>query len=384
MSHTKLKEEINLKTLCLRRMINNSHADRVIDSRSLFNIPNHPDECHTISQQLAYLLSLNCDPPAKGIVTPSTIQKALHLAIDLAFNNLDPVALLDIHKTLFEIYETSLSHPLSPICSHEHSPWLLTIRNQIESAWFNYELSVIKPQLPIERQSKDPKLLSDWFIVRSQAEADIDKQLLDFFTNNASTQQFNTFILSDAILNYRFCDALALAQIHFSETVKAEIVSNMFDEYGHGVAARSHSRQFTEMLIDLGLEQPTTAIWEDDWRPYAGHNLYFFLGLNRRHFFKSIGSLAMPELFDPNRNRSIVAGLNRLYGERKDYKFYSNHIETDEDHGSRWIDNAIAPIVKLQPEAGMELAIGGALRMESMRRYNEYLFERLGVAQLDR
>ncbi|PHM05960.1 hypothetical protein CK516_37105 [Nostoc sp. 'Peltigera malacea cyanobiont' DB3992] len=33
----------------------------------------------------------------------------------------------------------------------------------------------------------------------------------------------------------------------------------------------------------------------------------------------------------------------------------------------------------MQPEAGLELAIGGALRMQAMRRYNQYLALRLGV-----
>ena len=62
------------------------------------------------------------------------------------------------------------------------------------------------------------------------------------------------------------------------------------------------------MLIKLGLQEPTTSIWED-WRHYAGYNLYFCFGFSRKHYFKGIGSLAMPEIFDPHRNRAAVASF---------------------------------------------------------------------------
>ena len=123
-------------------------------------------------------------------------------------------------------------------------------------------------------------------------------------------------------------DTLALAPIHFSEIVKAELASNIFDECGHGVADKSHSRYFDEMLTDLGLQQLTPDVWVDDWRPYAGHNLYFLLGLSRKHYFKSIESLVRPELFAPNRDRLVVGGLDRLYAGKVNYHFYSSHIDT--------------------------------------------------------
>jgi Iron-containing redox enzyme len=358
-------------------------TDRTVDLEPFFPVPVSLGVCDTISNRVAYILSKKYNLLSESSEILDTINRDLPIIIHSAFNDRDCEKLLDIHKTLFEIYETSLGNPQSAMCSHNNKSWLSLIREQIETAWLNYELTIICDRLPTNTHTENPILLSEWFRQQSKAESDLDRTLMNFLENHASEDQFNKFILSDALLNYRFCDALSYAQIYFSDVVRAEIVSNMSDECGSGLADEFHSRQLTEMLASLNLKKPTTADWGDDWRPYAGHNLYFFLGLNRDHYFKSIGSLAMPELFDPNRNRSVVAGLNRLYGERKDYKFYSNHIETDEDHGSRWIDNAIAPIVKLQPEAGMELAIGGALRMESMHRYNEYLFERLGVSQLD-
>lgn len=357
----------------------NPHKDRVVDINPLFSIPPSQEEARTLSQQVAYLLSNTHEQLPDSQALLERVERDLLNTLHSAFNDEDPVALLEIHKTLFQIYETSLSNPLSPICLHEHSPWLITIRNTIETAWINYEIPRIQHQFPDQSESQNSKLLCDWFVKQAHSESELDRAVLNFLKNQASREEFNLFILSDAILNYRFCDALALAQLHFSEVVKAEIVSNMFDECGHGLAEKSHSRQFSEMLTDLGLQQPTPDIWGDDWRPYSGHNLYFLLGLSRKHYFKSIGSLAMPELFDPNRDRAVVAGLERLYAGRVNYHFYSSHIDTDEVHGLRWLEKAIAPIVEVYPSAGRELAIGGALRMEAMRRYNEYLALRFGL-----
>lgn len=303
------------------------------------------------------------------------------IVLHLAFDEEDPAALLEIHKTLYQIYEVSLSHPLSPVCLHEHSSWLSIIRNALETAWLNYELPRLQQQLPDEFTARQPQLLYNWFVEQAQSESELGKHILNFLISQASIQQFNLFLLSEAILSYRFFDALALAQLYFAETVKAEIANNMWDECGHGAANKSHTSQFTRMLTNLGLQRPKYPVWED-WRPYAGYNIYFCFGLNRKHYFKGLGSLAMPELFDPGRNRAITVGLERLYVDaRVKCEFFYSHIEVEEQHGLHWLNRVIVSIVEVQPEAGMELAIGGAFRMEAMRRYDEYLALKFGLYQ---
>ncbi len=359
-------------------MLSNPQSDRVVDFKPPF-IPQSSEKIRTLSQQVAYLLSNTHQMLPLSATILSSLDRDLPIILHSAFIDEDNKALLEVHKTLYIIYEVNLSHPLSPVCLHEHSPWLLTIRNQIENAWLNYELPRIQKQLPSETEAKHPKLLCNWFVEQARKESDIDKCVLKFLKNHASVEEFNTFMLSDATLNYRFCDALALAQLHFCETVKAEIAHNMWDECGHGVAEKSHTRQLTQMLAFLGLQQPTSPIWSD-WHPYAGHNLYFCFGFNRKHYFKGIGNLAMPEIFDSSRNRAVVAGLERLYADaRVKCEYFYNHIEADEKHGLNWLNNVITPIVEVQPEAGMELAVGGAIRMEAMRRYNKYLAVKFGL-----
>ncbi|BDA70201.1 spermidine/putrescine ABC transporter [Calothrix sp. PCC 7716] len=350
----------------------NTKNNLLINLTAAENIP-------TLSQQVGYLVSDKHQALPLSETILNKLNRDLPTILHAAFQDEDKAALLEVHKTLHTIYEISFSHPLSSVCLHEHSPWLLTIRNQIEIAWLNYEIPRIQKQLPSNSEVENPKLLCDWFIEQALLESNLDKFVLEFLKTQASIEQFNIFILSDATLNYRFCDALALSLPYSSEKVKAEIAQNIWDECGHGIPEKSHVRQFARMLTELGLQQPTSPIWED-WRPYAGHNIYFCFGLNRKHYFKAIGNLAMPEIFDSSRNRKIVAGLERLYSDaRVKCEYFYNHLEADEKHGLDWLNNVITPIVNSEPLAGIELAIGGAIRMETMRRYNEYLADRFGL-----
>jgi hypothetical protein len=355
--------------------------DRIVEINSPFEIPQNPQNAQTLSQKVAYLLSGDHETLIGAKELLLELPPILSGELVRAFKYRNTEALLEIQKVLYAIYEISFSNPLSPLCSHEHSPWLIEIRNIIECQWMKDELVIVREQLPTESEAEDSDSLCHWFVNQAKQESQIDKQIVNFLEHHASIDQFNLFILSDAHLNYRFYDALALAQHYFSESVKAEIVHHMWDECGCGVGGNAHTVQFTKALIELNLPQPLIPIWED-WRPYAGHNLYFCFGLNRKYYFRSLGSLAMPELFDPNRNRAVVAGFERAYHDTKpECEYFHNHIEGDEEHGQRWLEAVIAPIVKTQPEAGMELAIGGALRMEAMRRYNEYLAMRFQISE---
>lgn len=354
--------------------------NRIIDINPAFPIPRYPGEAITLSQRVAYLLSNAHDLLPESDVILDILAYELPNILHSAFVSQDPIALLEVHKTLYEIYEVSFTHPLSPICQHEHSPWLLRVRHEIEAAWLSYERAEIQSQLPCKLDAGHTEILQTWFIEQSRKETDMDKLVMNFLKNQASTDDFNWFILSEATLNYRFFDALALMQRYFSETVKAELMHNMWDESGCGIARKSHSQQFTAMLAELDLQPPKFPIW-DNWQPYAGYNLYFCFGLNRKHHLKGLGSLAMPELFDASRNRAVVAGLNRLYPDASvRCEYFYNHIENEEEHGSHWLRYVIASVVETQPEAGIEMAIGGALRMEAMRHYNTYLAQKLGLA----
>ncbi|WP_304459422.1 iron-containing redox enzyme family protein [Alicyclobacillus sendaiensis] len=355
--------------------------NRMLHTEFSIEIPARSEEAGTLDERVAYLLGhyyrdpVGCSRILQEI--DATINSILRKALDEEKSD----ALLEIHKTLYTIYEVSFAHPMSAVTDHEYSTWLLGIRNRLEDTWLTHELSTITELLDISSIAT-PEGICEYLTELSKEKSTVDKSVEDFLANSATIDQFKLFVLSDGYLNYRFFDALSLTQKHFCESVKFEISHHLWDECGNGVMENAHTWKFSKALDAMGLYLPEEPIWED-WRPYAGYNLYFLLGFRRRHFFKALGSLAMPELFDPDRDRAVVKGLERLFPDaRSKFEYFYDHIEVDEGHGSSWLANVIAPIVSAQPESAIEFAIGGILRMRAMRRYNEYLAERFGLSTL--
>ncbi|MCG0061991.1 iron-containing redox enzyme family protein [Streptomyces tricolor] len=292
----------------------------------------------------------------------------------------DADALLDVHRSAYTVYETLLGHPLSQAARHERSAWFNAFRSHYEENVLAADIKEIADRLPSEADARRPGFVREWFLTAAKERNDLDRAVETYLAEKATIEQLAAFIQADGYLNYRFYDALVLAQPHFMEGVKHEISKHMWDECGEGRPDAAHTLQFTRGLRRLGLELPTVPPWED-WRPYAGHNLYFLLACNRRHYFKALGSLAMPELFDVDRDAAVVKGLERNgFTAQQEFEFFFNHMEGDAEHGPEWLDGVVLPIVEAEPDASMELITGGVLRMLAMRRYNEYLAERLGLA----
>ena len=359
-----------------------NRAERIANLKLPLPVPACAEEAKTLSQQTAYLLSipretLEKSPEAQAML--ESVRRGISGDLHAAFVEEKPEALLDVHRTLYAIYEASFANPLSPQAEHATSAWLAEMREKIETEWLRNEIAQIQDQLPTAEEVAQPDALCAYLNEQAKKENDLDKRVVNYLAHNATHEQFKLFVLSDAYLNYRFYDAIILSALHYSETVKAEIAHHVWDECGEGRMEGAHTYKFTLALEAMNLELPVEPVWED-WRPYAGHNLYFLFGLNRRHYFKALGSLAMPELFDPDRDTAVVRGLERFYpNAREGFAYYYDHIELDAGHGSSWLGNVIAPIVRVQPEAGTDIAIGGALRMVAMRRYNEYLATRFGL-----
>ncbi|MGW5383325.1 iron-containing redox enzyme family protein [Nocardia sp. NPDC003963] len=285
----------------------------------------------------------------------------------------DCTALLDVHRSAYAVYEMLIGHPFGPAARHERSCWLNEFRCIYEERVLAADLAEVAADLPATADATSPEFVRTWFLSEAARRSTLDSLVENYLADTATAAQLAEFIQADGYLNYRFYDAITLTQPHFMESVKNQISRHVWDEAGKGDRSRSHTQLFSRSLATLGVELPVVPVWED-WRPYAGHNLYFLLGCNRRHLFKALGSLAMPELFDVDRDDCVVRGMHRLgYRPEVDFEFFVSHIEGDAEHGPEWLDGIVLPIVAAEPAAGPELMAGGALRMLAMRRYNEYL-----------
>ncbi|MCE0445947.1 iron-containing redox enzyme family protein [Streptomyces tricolor] len=197
----------------------------------------------------------------------------------------DADALLDVHRSAYTVYETLLGHPLSQAARHERSAWFNAFRSHYEENVLAADIKEIADRLPSEADARRPGFVREWFLTAAKERNDLDRAVETYLAEKATIEQLAAFIQADGYLNYRFYDALVLAQPHFMEGVKHEISKHMWDECGEGRPDAAHTLQFTRGLRRLGLELPTVPPWED-WRPVAGHNLYFLLACNRRHYLR--------------------------------------------------------------------------------------------------
>jgi heme oxygenase-like protein len=330
-----------------------------------------------VTALIVELLSQRSPDVPRRQVASAELDAALDAALRSAYDAGDPTALQDVQQALFAIYETSFANPLSPACTHEWAPWLVAVRERMERTWLASDLATLDVPTADACRRMTTDEVRDWFLRAAAEESTVDRDVVGYLEHHATVEDYKLFVRADAHLNFRFYDALVLSLIHYSEPVKTEISEHFWEEAGEGAVDRSHTRQFSRSLERLGLGWELSPTW-DDWRPFAGYNLYLCLGLARRHYFKALGSLAMPELFDVARDQAIVNGLRRLgFDPEHDFEYYWNHVEADAEHGPGWLNGVILPIVAAQPEATHELIVGAALRMQAMRRFNAFLAERL-------
>lgn len=326
------------------------------------------DRDSEFSLELADALSQEPDE-FRPLVVDNKLDELLHRA----FVDMDSQSRFDVHRALFMIYESGFAHPMSTMARHHSTACLIEIKTKIERAWYDSELAPISAPLEGLPVFQSPALLCDWLVELAHQRTETDHWIRGFLAEEASESQLKHFLLADAPLNYRFFDALLFAATHYSEAVKSEVARHIWEECGNGNSSAAHTRQFSRILTKLGLEECDAPIWKD-WRPYAGYNLYLLLGTNRRHLFKSLGSLAMPELFDPERDEAVIAGLRRIgFADQESIQYFHTHVVADAAHGGDWLRGVVCPVATGDPRAAFELGCGAAIRMWAMRQYNEYL-----------
>ncbi|WP_340064780.1 iron-containing redox enzyme family protein [Ascidiimonas aurantiaca] len=357
----------------------NEYFERVAEKKLPFLGTYYESEHRVLALFLQYLQLVPNDPGFHK----SDFKNFIHLLnkrIVKAFKEEDDTALLEIHLILYTIYEIYLMNPMAPAVKHLNQNWLISIKNQIETPWIEKERDSIKHLLPKASELTNFDRFRSWLVNISEDKDPVNKIVTDYFKNDATLEDFKRFIHIDQHLNHRFYDAIALTLPHFSESIKAQLSHHYWEEAGEGNHTKAHTYQFTKILDHLGIEINNTPPW-NDWRAFAGFNIYFLFAFNREHYFKAIGSLGMPELFDVNRDSELVAGLDRL-GEdvEKHYFYYIAHVEMDAEHGNEWLDLIVKKMVEQEPDSAEEIAIGALIRMKYMRLFNQYLCKTFDIS----
>ncbi len=163
-------------------------------------------------------------------------------------------------------------------------------------------------------------------------------------------------------------------------------MQNLWDESGRGNPTLSHVSLFRQLLDVVGVGQA-----EDNHASqlqvegHAGYNLFMLTSLNRAHYFKLLGVMAMTELLDPSHYEKLVRGCRRVgFGGAGELGYYEEHVTIDIVHAEGWLADVIVPVVEQTPAVGDDIIFGAALRLASCEAYFDALHARLARARTRR
>jgi hypothetical protein len=292
-----------------------------------------------------------------------------------AFDHGDESALKQVHGALFSLYELHVVDGVSPGAINQFNPLLTQVRNLIERKWLSCET----PAYPSEAVgSNGPELVQSLKNLWSQHPV-ASHPLFDFLERDASREQIVAFFRSDSALNIRFFDLLLFSMIGSREGVRKELVQNLWDESGRGDPIHSHVRLFRHLLDVVGIGQsPDNHAGTLGWQGLAGYNLFMLASLNRTHYFKLLGIMAMTELLDPSQYEKLARGCRRVgLGNANELEYYDEHVTIDVIHGEGWLSNVITPIANETPSVILDILQGASMRLKSCVQYYDSLHARL-------
>ncbi|MGA9607636.1 MAG: iron-containing redox enzyme family protein [Rouxiella badensis] len=283
-----------------------------------------------------------------------------------------PEAQKVIHNALFMIYQINLCYPLSIPAQRQYDPIIINIKNKIEARWLYHEFKdTPNLEVPAKNKSFAELLINLWKTHNAS-----HHPLFDFIETDATQEQLYLFLKSDSALNLIFFDLVAYTLIGSHPETRGTISENIWDEVGHGDRYFTHVNLYKDLLERRGINLPTHHYVElYGAEALSGHNAFMLGGVNRRHYYKLLGVMAMTEVLDPPQYSKLVKGCTRLGLTERDFHYYAEHIEVDIKHGDDWLYNVINVIVSQHPESKNEFYLGCLLRLRTAERYYDQLLE---------
>lgn len=118
--------------------------------------------------------------------------------------------------------------------------------------------------------------------------------LFDFLASEASAAQIDYFFKSDSALNLLFFDLVAMGLVGSLPETRAEIAQNLWDEIGQGSTEITHVNLYKDLLKRRNIALPDNHFAHlYEWQGLAGYNAFMLGGVNRQHYYKSLGVMAM-------------------------------------------------------------------------------------------
>lgn len=241
--------------------------------------------------------------------------------------------------------------------TNERSAYLRTVRDQIEDAWQQWELSQLDvatvQQLNVEQVKQ---ALLDRGAADLNPPLSEDSRYLREQMSEAGYRRVLAIGSFDGLVEgSRMCAILGGA----ANEVQSTLTRVLIEEYGNGRLSRKHSTYFAQMLEEFGMNtEPESYFDLVPWEVLACANHNFLLTDCKRHFLRYNGGLTYFEVAGPAAYRNYLAAAQRLELSAAAMGYWELHIREDERHGRWMLDDVALPLADQYPENAWELVLG--------------------------
>lgn len=238
--------------------------------------------------------------------------------------------------------------------TNERSAYLRTIRDQIEAAWQEWELTHL--DVAALQQLDVPQALT------ARSAVDLDPPLSEGsqFIREQMTQIGYCRLLAISSFD-GLIEASRLSRIlgGAGNEVQSTLTRVLLEEYGNGRLARKHSTFFAQMLAEFGMHTEPEAYFDlVPWEVLAGINHNFLMTERKRYFLRYNGGLTYFEVAGPAAYRNYLRAAQRLGLSAAAMGYWDLHIREDERHGRWMLDDVALPLAQQYPAEAWELILG--------------------------
>jgi hypothetical protein len=245
---------------------------------------------------------------------------------------------------------------------------------RLEDAWLHWEdAQVDQGQLPSTAAD-----FIDWFLVVRNRH--VQREFCRYLADHATLDEIALFFLAEELVDSRFDDLVAMAQVGSAGVAKLTMAENYWDEMGEGTLDRMHTRLFEHSahymrrrLVDRGIdlgELHGTEVYENAC-------LVLMYGIHRHLTPRALGAMGLMEYSAPVRFQAMVDGCTRLGVPADVIEYQRIHVHVDADHGAEWLENVLDPLVRRSPAALREVGLGVLTRERVANTYYERIWQHM-------
>jgi hypothetical protein len=286
-----------------------------------------------------------------------SLDSAVEEALTAAYGDQpgDPTAHRLLHRILYRINRLMLFwYDDLRAYENERSPYVLALRNRIETAWHAWE-----------RTADDPSRLRREHVatgLRSRAARDVDgppSATGAYFRDVAPLPAYRRLVAIMSLDGLVEASQLSRTLGGVSNDIHATMTRLLLEEYGGGRPARKHSAFFRAMLQSLEMCDDAEAYFDlVPWEVLASINHSFLLSDRKRHFLRYAGGLLYTEVSVPSAFGAYRAAAMRLGLPPEAMSYWDLHIKEDARHGPWMLNDVAIPLAERYSDDAWELLLG--------------------------